>query len=281
MKNIYLDHNVYIQASVDNTLYNFLLHLKNDINIKFLYSPAHIEEIYKVKSNEDSKLKNQQDKLIENISSITCDNETFPTHKGIIIKKENPLECYKRVKDNDTTKLIESHGELRRRHDCENFKKFSEREKKLISSMSFTEIWEHELVKSELNKLNNKTNRYNLLCTLFGFGSGLSQNFSFKKGNFNILKNSFHDLEFAIQELFDVLNFCGYKGERNQRTNTSRIHDVTHAIYATKADYLISADSKFVYKCKAVYYYLGVPTQVIHTEQSNIKNTLNNIIGIK
>ena len=74
MKNIYLDHNVYIQASVDNTLYNFLLHLKNDINIKFLYSPAHIEEIYKVKSNEDSKLKNQQDKLIENISSITCDN---------------------------------------------------------------------------------------------------------------------------------------------------------------------------------------------------------------
>ena len=53
MKNIYLDHNVYIQASVDNTLYNFLLHLKNDINIKFLYSPAHIEEIYKVKSNED------------------------------------------------------------------------------------------------------------------------------------------------------------------------------------------------------------------------------------
>ena len=85
---------------------------------------------------------------------------------------------------------------------------------------------------------------------------GLSKNFSFKKGNFNNLRNSFHDLEFTIQELFRVLNFCGYKGERKENTHTSRIHDVTHAIYATKSNYLISADSKFVDKCKAVYYYL-------------------------
>ena len=42
MKYIYLDHNVYIETLEDNDLYDFLNAEKNNKDIKFLYSPAHI-----------------------------------------------------------------------------------------------------------------------------------------------------------------------------------------------------------------------------------------------
>lgn len=280
MKYIYLDHNIYIETLYNNDLYDFLNVEKNNKDIKFLYSPAHMEEIYKVKSNKNSKFKDKMDVLMSNISEITCNSELAPSKKNIILKRENPLDCYRRVESYDTTKIIEHIGNTSRIEDCEKFNSLSKKDQKSISTIPFNEIWENEIIKSELAKLDNSIERYNFACTLMN-KKGLSKNFSFKKGNFNNLRNSFHDLEFTIQELFMVLNFCGYKGERKENTNTSRIHDVTHAIYATKSNYLISADSKFVDKCKAVYYYLRVPTEVIHTEQKNIKNTLSNIIGIQ
>ena len=277
MKYIYLDHNVYIETLEDNDLYDFLNAEKNNKDIKFLYSPAHIEEIYKVKSNGNSKFKDKMEPLMLNISEITCNSELSPSKKNIILRRENPLDCYRRIESNDTTKIIEYIGDISRREDCEKFDSLSRKEQKSISTIPFNEILENEIIKSELAKLDNSIKKYNLACALMN-KKGLTKNFSFKKGNFNNLRNSFHDLEFTIQELFRVLNFCGYKGERKENTNTSRIHDVTHAIYATKSNYLISADSKFVDKCKAVYYYLGVATEVIYTKLNNIKNTLNDII---
>ena len=61
-----------------------------------------------------------------------------------------------------------------------------------------------------------------------------------------------------------ILNFCGYWVEKTDRTAVSSIHDVSHCIYDTFADYIISMDERFSKKCKAIYTYLGVPTKVIY-----------------
>lgn len=292
MKNIYLDHNIYIETLDQVDLYKFLIETKKKKGIRFLYSPAHIEEIYKVEANPNSRFRLRMNELIKNISNITDNYELFPTLSGIVIKKENLLECYKRVENFDTRQRVEEDSKVRFNQDKENYKKLLDESKKNkgISTIPFDKIWENNVVKSEIDNLNKNVSAFikdynnsyeNTLFMLSGLDRSLSKNFSFKRDNFYFLKKSFNDLECIIEILFRVLNFCGYNAEKKEKTSISATHDVTHAIYATNADYLVSSDEKFVQKCKAVYYYLGVKTKVIHAEQDNINKVLNSIITEK
>lgn len=289
MKNIYLDHNIYIETIEDRDLYKFLIEIKKKNDMRFLYSPAHIEEIYKVEANQNSKYRFRMDELIKNISNITDNNELFPTFNGIVIKNENLSRCHERVKNFDTRERVEEDSKIRFNQDKENYNKLLKKSKKNkgISTIPFDKIWENDIVKSEIDNLNKNISKLidaynnsleNIIFMLMGVDRRLSQNFYFKRGNFNVLKKSFNDLEYTIEILFRVLNFCGYNAEKKEKTSISATHDVTHAIYATEADYLVSNDTKFVAKCRAVYYYLGIKTKVIYTRQDNIKDTLNNII---
>ena len=78
--------------------------------------------------------------------------------------------------------------------------------------------------------------------------------------------------------LFRILNFAGYCSEKSEQTSISGTHDVSHAIYATKADFLVTMDRKFAKKCKAVYNFLGVRTSVIFCKQNEVVNVLENIV---
>lgn len=51
-----------------------------------------------------------------------------------------------------------------------------------------------------------------------------------------------------------------------------------YAIYATKADFLVTMDRRFAKKCKAVYNFLGVRTSVIFCKQNEVVNVLENIV---
>lgn len=55
------------------------------------------------------------------------------------------------------------------------------------------------------------------------------------------LKKSHKVLESVIEILFRVLNISGYNADKEEATTISVIHDVTHAIYATKANKLFSS----------------------------------------
>lgn len=288
MKDIYLDHNIFIETLENQELDKFLKKVKDNKNVRFLYSPAHIEEIYKVVANTNSKNENKMDILLKNISDITDNYELLPTLKDIKIKKESPLECYRRVSDFDTRNRVESDSTRRYKVDKENYKKIiiDSKSNKSISTIEFDKIWDNEVVKQTFNELNKNIkeaiNGFNnsievILAKMIGVDRSLSHDFCFKKGNYELLKNSYNDLEYTIEILFRILNYCGYNADKSERTNISGTHDVTHAIYATKADYLISTDSRFVKKCKAVYYYLGIKTQVIHVKQDEIIKILENI----
>lgn len=78
--------------------------------------------------------------------------------------------------------------------------------------------------------------------------------------------SSHRKTERLISTLFNVLESIGYRGEKMKKT-VSRLHDVSHAIYASKADIFVTADARFAAKCEAVYDYAGVPTKVISYEE--------------
>ena len=78
--------------------------------------------------------------------------------------------------------------------------------------------------------------------------------------------------------MFRILNQNGYYSEKKVKTSISGTHDVSHAIYATVARWLLTADSRFYKKCEAVYTFLEVPTKVLLCTHDTIINCLDTII---
>lgn len=60
----------------------------NEKNIQCMYSPAHIEEIYKVVANEKSQYRDRMTELMELISMVTLNREILPTNVNLIVKEE-------------------------------------------------------------------------------------------------------------------------------------------------------------------------------------------------
>lgn len=100
----------------------------------------------------------------------------------------------------------------------------------------------------------------------------LPDDFCLKKGNFAELEMFHTQLECTIEILFRILNYSGYCAEKNVHTSISGTHDVSHAIYATKTAALITTDLKFSKKCRAVYEFLGVKTDVVFCTQNKLIN---------
>lgn len=288
MKYLYLDHNIYIEARDDLQLRGYLNTLLEK-NLQCIYSPAHIEEIFKVVASETSQYKNKMDMSMEVISEITGNKEVLPTESGLIIKKEETNECYSRVKGMDTRKRVEKDSETKFVVDKDNYKKSLDKDKQnvYISNISPDKIWEHQGLRESLAEFNKNRsviiNKHNnsmdvQLLSFLGVDKKLPSTFCLKQGNYSLLKKSHKQLEYTIEVLFRMLNFSGYYAEKSEKTSISGTHDVSHSIYATKADYLISMDKRFVKKCQAVYSFLGVETEIIYCKQNEIRSVIDKTI---
>lgn len=279
MRYLYLDHNVYIEALKNEELKKALLELKNK-KIQCVYSPAHIEEIYKVSANKNSPYKEKMGKLIKLISEITSNIEVFPTITSLVLHKEDPNACYDRVKNFDTRSIVENDSCERYMIDKDNYEKLSNKNE--ILKIEPEEIWKYPAIDQCITDFNKnrdriiaKHNTENSILCLLGIDKSLPSNFCLEQGNFLKLKKSHTQLEYTIEILFRILNFSGYHSEKDKHTSISGTHDVSHAIYATKANILISADYKFTQKCKAVYKFLGVQTFIIYCKPDDIINVIN------
>ena len=80
------------------------------------------------------------------------------------------------------------------------------------------------------------------------------------------IKNNHKKLEFIISILLDVLEQVGYKTEGRKKSR-SRMHDVTHSIYASQAKYFIIGDEKYRKKVQVIYHFVGIPTKIMSTEE--------------
>lgn len=284
MKYLYLDHNVYIAALDDVEIKQKFVHLL-ERQWQCVYSPAHIEEIYKVAANESSRFAGRMQALMDSISEITSDNEVLPTETNLIIKREHPRKCYRRVEGIDTRGRVEEDSKEKYCVDTENFKEMLNKDKRYssISNVLPDKIWEITNIKGTLDSISSNMNyfinKYNnsvevQLLNALGIDKRLPENFSLEKGNYEKLKNSHTQLEYSVEILFRILNYWGYCAEKSERTTVSGTHDVSHAIYATIADALFTTDNRFAKKCQAVYSFLGVKTEVRYCKQSEISNSI-------
>lgn len=288
MRYLYLDHNIYISALYDEELKEYLKKLINK-NIQCIYSPAHIEEAHKVKINAKSPHCNKMDELMEFIGEITNNKEALPTANEIEISTEQPQKCYKRVSRFDTTKYVENNSLTRFFVDSANYNSLlaNDPHAQSISALDEKSVWEYPQIKESIDNINKNISniifKYNnsydiIIFNKYGIDKTLPWEFTLHKNQFSTYKMHHTQLEYAIEILFRILNYNGYNAEKKYVTSISGTHDVSHAIYATKADWLITLDKRFYKKCKAVYYYIGANTQVINCKNDQIISEIENII---
>jgi len=83
------------------------------------------------------------------------------------------------------------------------------------------------------------------------------------------LAKSHHKKETIITKILNCMEEAGYnQEEKNHAASlTGRMHDVSHAIYATATDHLVTNDKRFTKKVVATYLRLGIPTKILNIDE--------------
>ena len=280
-KNIYLDYNILFTAIKHDVLEKYLLNTSNTLT-RYLYSPAHIEEIYKSLTDENFTIRSDAIAVLCLLDKITNSVGLTPTLHGIMIRRESLLQCLYRVHSTDTREKVQIDGVYKFYVDKTHKKALSSLDKTItnLSNADSQEIWGNRYIVSLIEDFNKNADQIISMYNQSDFVQEmlyqdldlrLPQSFRLKSGNYQHLKKSHTELEYSIEILFRILNYCGYNSEKAEKTAVSAIHDVSHSIYGTKANYLVTADKKFYKKCSAIYEYLGVPTKTILTSNDTDK----------
>jgi hypothetical protein len=259
---IYLDYNLFESYRQDDVpgLREAVDALKDKHVLP--YSPAHMEDLASSlmwKEHTDEELKilmdRSQDRL-QNIINISKMVEIFPapSHQPTRVIQEHPGECLLRVL-------------------------------KHFDRNAFLDVREHNLLKG-MKDSDADGNRASQISNLpVGFLSSPEYDASIlekyaadralmqkkKAAGLENLKwpeisKSHEVLEHVFEVLMNYLEEIRFRPE-GVKLSRSRMHDITHSIYATKADYFITGDERFYHKVRAVYDYLGVPTKVLSRKE--------------
>ena len=277
---LYLDHNVYIECAKNEELKNFIIDICRRKKIQMLYGAAHIEEVYTVEVKPKSPNKEYQPKILQTIDEMTNSTDIMPTLTGLVMKREKTSAVYERVRAYDTTEIVKSDSEERLKNDRYNHARLRREDKEssyISANRSPSDIWEYPAVKKCIDDFNahsrefiarhNESLRMLESISISGTDLRLPYDFQLIRGSYeNRLKNSYSELELAVELLMRVLHYCGYHAENEERKAISSTHDTTHCIYATASDCIISMDKNFYFRCMAVYDFLGVKTQVRYAE---------------
>jgi hypothetical protein len=274
---VYLDHNVIIRLMKGGTpLSETVLHLKN-AGARILYSPAHIEEVAVI-LRENSDLKEAARLIhehLEFISYLTGDWEYLPAWKAPIqVLKEKPLECFKRVVDFYPQTL-----------EAEELSRFS---------MSFRSASSAEQVLREFGVqglVGNNTPLHEKFRVRHGIDPGATGNIQphqlFEAPRILMAFEDFlsqHALsvgtiprhtssidshterESSISLTLKFLDQIGYRADKPEQYR-SYMHDVSHAVYGSVADYFVTGDTRYLLRLRAAYAFLQIPAKVLSLDE--------------
>lgn len=288
IKRYYFDYNIYEKISNDDISINSEFLQYNNI---FL-SVAHIEEYYKAYKNDVKDLNKDSLKKLKNIM-------TEISKKGIILnpaknsriraKNETFDECYNIVQKYDTRYIIENDGkEIHRLEKCfvENLRR-EDSMAKYNSTLDKTEIWKRPEVLKGISEFGEFYQIYisqsiKKLIPIYGVNgakmttSDLPKDFKLSQDCFKNNIPNFHLLECVMEYLHKVLNECGYHRDTEIKKTISGIHDVSHSIYATYCNYFVTLDNKFRKRTEAIYYYLGLKTELLSFDELRLENGIKN-----
>jgi len=197
------------------------------------------------------------DNILQNISYITDDKECLPTYQEIIIKNEHPEVCYNRVVDDYFLTILaqtnERFGLLSKKENIDKILSIYNTNRSYVGGIEPEIFFKNSVIK-------------------IIFGNFLQEQ-NIKINKWDKIKSLHKQIEINVSALFDFLAIVGYKSD-NIKEYRSMMHDVTHAIYGTKADILITNDKRFYNRILAIYSYLEIPTEVVFLK--NLRKVLNN-----
>lgn len=256
-KKIYLDYNLvayYLERKPIDFCEKFDLLRKF---FSFPYSPAHLEEIavpimmaHKAGNQLESILKLGSDK-INNLSAMTGNLALAPREGSkTVLVREAPIDCLRRV-----ITYYGRNGEVEQNEEnflqnCKNGDPSGDIANR-VSSLPVSFLRETEFGQDLKLRLH-----FDMMCALEARKAKITD------FRWPFIGRTHQLLERTLELSFNFLEEIRFKPEKVSKSR-SRIHDVTHAIYATSADYLVSNDDRFISKVKAVYSYFGIKTKVI------------------
>ncbi|MCA5932587.1 hypothetical protein LET06_16730 [Pectobacterium versatile] len=255
---LYFDYQlvIYLQDGVNEQLSKIVDDLKTK-GSRFLFSPAHLEEIA-----VSCKRGTASDALVEDkieFLTVLCGSNSLraTSLKKTEIYNELPICCYNRVIKyyhlNDFAESLE-HEVI---SDANNN---PAGEPRIINNSSPEELFYHinyyeilllSLVKMQLITVEEM--RYSLVGLL-------------ERQERSIIMNRHDVLEASVNIVANWLEKIGYYRESIEKSR-SRLHDVSHMIHASYCDIFVTNDNKLLNKTKAVYSFLTIKTRVLSMKE--------------
>ena len=258
-KLIYLNYNVFAYYH-DNKDPRIRLRIdKLRDAYRFCYSPAHLEDIGSSLMWNRGQNKAEAKKIAKHtinkaitISKITEDLEIFPGTGCEPAKfiREFPARCLDRVlKHADRNYSLDP----KERSMLEGFKAQDPKgaTSNVMANMPVDFLCKPEYENPLLEKLKSSLSLAEK-CARAGV-----TNYTWES-----ISKSQEVMEHIFEVVFNHLEEIRYKPDAVKKSR-SRMHDVSHAIYAAHADYFVTNDGGFSSKARVVYSYLGVPTEVV------------------
>ncbi|MBF8776304.1 MULTISPECIES: hypothetical protein [Pseudomonas putida group] len=261
-KMIYLDYNLFESYRVDDIkgLRASIDAIKDKHTLP--YSPAHLEDLASslmwkdFKEDEIAPLMDRCEGRLQNIIDLTNMVEIFPAegHQPTRVITEHPGECLLRVLEHfDRNRFLDV-----REHNLLKGMKEQDVGGKRASQISNLPV--NFLSAPEYDAAVNSKYAADRVLMHKKKDAGL-QNLKWPE-----ISRSHEVLEHVFEILMNYLEEVRFRPE-DVKLARSRMHDITHSIYATKADYFITGDVRFYHKVRAAYDYLGVPTKVLLREE--------------
>ncbi len=263
MKYVYFDYNIirYLEEKKLN-LKGLLEKLDSKTsNLQVVYSPAHIEEMIKNLIDDgvgEDTIKNR----LKYIEKITRSKAILPYSReslkqeyidGAYLSEESPLAMYERLLPTyGQNETVTSHQKQK----IENGK---------INEKN-TGITSKEANNTDIKKTleDNKANlieiiHHGVISASEEHNIPIPNNLDFNNFCFDMYKKCFLAHEAAIEKIFEEFELRRYFPEKDEKTST---YDVTHAVYASFCDILVTSDKRFLKKAEAAFDWYGVKTKI-------------------
>lgn len=236
----YFDFNIY-QHIEDRNLFSLI----NSKDIDIVYSPMHLEEVYRMNDP------NYQNIRIDTISKITHDKVLLRMDDKISIYIEKPINSYKRVLNNI---LLSAAFE----------------EKKLIKNDD-REVFFKDIQNEKLKHTTDDENIFeiideNILRSLLQFSGCYLDIDDLKKEN-----KTLGEILHMIYSLYDVLDNIAFQLDKKKnegRTIRSAVYDIEHLIFSTYCNELITADKKMARRAIQIFKMMNINTKVIFIDKN-------------
>ncbi|MDG3008394.1 hypothetical protein [Paludisphaera mucosa] len=274
-KTIYLDHDVFVRLRRDERpgLAGHIAAFKQE-EFLFTYSPAHLEEIAVIirEVQDQTEAEKRVAESIAILSQTTGNWEFLPAEHNqgpSRLIQEDPRICMSRVLDGYELTLAAEENE-RSLMSMKSAAAFEEVYGELgadVKAEPGVPLFERRRAEDEINVLavNNLApeNLFTDSKVLAGLGVKL-WNYNYEWNLDTLPKGaellaSHKTRETVVNLVFAYLEQIGYRADSFDKFR-SRMHDVSHAIYAAAANVVVTGDGRYLMRLRAAHRFLGLPT---------------------